>query len=240
MARAQSHLNFAQLAAGLVLVASATAGCQGNRSELPPVHVIHNMDFQQRFDAQERNDFFEDGRAMRQPPQGVVAFGRKSTLKDPDLLRADSHMYTGKNAAGKFVDALPKALESRLSGGELIARGEARYNIYCSPCHGETGRGDGMAVRKAGSFKVNPVSYHQKRLRPMQLGYFFNVITEGKATMLPYASQIPVEDRWAIAAWVRTLQTHGTEMGWEDEPPGAVASDDKKPAKKPAKKGKGK
>ena len=207
----------ALIASGLALTAITALGCKGNTSELPPVHVFQNMDFQQRFDAQERNDFFEDGRAMRLPPEGVVAYGQKSTAKDPHLLKADPHMYTGRNAAGKFVDALPKQLENQLQDGSLIARGEERYNIYCAPCHGETGRGDGMAVRKSGGFKVNPPSYHQKKFQPMQLGYFYKVITEGQGTMLPYASQIPVEDRWAIAAWVRTLQKHGKAKGWDDE-----------------------
>jgi mono/diheme cytochrome c family protein len=225
-----ARFNYKTIAAGLLLVATAT-GCKGNRSELPPVHIIQNMDFQQRYDAQERNDFFEDGRAMRQPPEGVVAFGSSSTAKDPHLLKADPHMYTGRDASGKHVDALPKSLEPGLKDGSLLARGEDRYNIFCAPCHGETGRGDGMAVRKAGAFKVNPPSYHQAKMRPLQLGYLYRVINEGKGTMLPYAAQIPVEDRWAIAAWVRTLQKHGEKMNWQDDVPAAPESDDKKEGK---------
>ena len=196
-------------AAGL----AAVAGCQGNRSDLPPVHIIQNMDFQARFDAQEQNDFFKDvdcadainhdckGRAMRPPVPGTVAVGH---LKD------DDELYRGRGADGRLLDRLPASMAL---GSELLARGEQRYNIYCQPCHDQTGNGKGIATRRGGGFSVAPANLNDPRLRAMPLAYFYDVIANGKGTMLPYAAQIPVQDRWAIAAWVRTLQAARTEEG---------------------------
>ncbi len=86
---------------------------------------------------------------------------------------------------------------------ELLARGQERFQIFCSPCHGRTGRGDGMIVQRG--FKA-PSSYHVDRLRAMPIGYFYDVITNGFGAMADYSAQVPPADRWAIAAYVRTLQ----------------------------------
>jgi len=214
-------------------VLAGVAGCQGNRSDAPPVHIIQNMDDQHRFDAQEPNDFFYGvdcaeeaaadaaaeaeaieagehpphrvktcyGRAMREPPAGTVARGH---LKD------DDHLYRGRGADDRLADSLPVQIEM---SRDLLVRGEERYNIYCQPCHDYSGNGQGIATQRGGGFKVAPPSYHIDRLRAMPLGYFFKVMTDGQGTMLSYASQIPVEDRWAIAVWVRTLQVSRTKGG---------------------------
>jgi mono/diheme cytochrome c family protein len=86
---------------------------------------------------------------------------------------------------------------------EVINRGQERYRIFCAMCHGETGQGDGMIVRRG--FR-QPPSYHEDRLRQARVGYFFRVITEGYGAMPPYRTQVPVQDRWAIAAYIRALQ----------------------------------
>ena len=216
-------------AMGLALAAISFSACQGNRSELPPVHLIQNMDFQQRYDPQERNDFFADHRAQRPEVDGTVAYGRSIGTPDPDMLRADDAYYRGRGANGRLVDDLPKQVQEQF-GADLLKRGEERYNIYCSVCHGETGRGDGMAVRRAGAFKVPPPSYHQDKYRAMPIGHFYKVINEGQGTMLSYAAQVPVEDRWAIAAWVRVLQTHGKNNQWDDSPEALAAAKVAKPA----------
>ncbi len=199
-------------AVSLIAVAGL-AGCQGNRSDLPPVHLVHNMDFQARYDAQEQNDFFKDvdcadalnntcmGRAMRPPVPGTVAVGQ---LKD------DDELYRGRGPDGRLLDRLPASI---VLGNELLARGEQRYNIYCQPCHDQSGGGKGIATRRGGGFSVAPANLHDPRLRAMPLAYFYDVIANGKGTMLPYAAQIPVHDRWAITAWVRTLQAARTEEG---------------------------
>ncbi|MCA9692864.1 MAG: cytochrome c [Myxococcales bacterium] len=220
------------LVAGVALVAVAGA-CQGNWGEEPPVHIWHNMDFQNRFDAQEANDFYYDidcleesqaqaeaiekahevgthyrvpnprcyARAMRKPPEGTVAVGH---------LKNDDHLYQGRDLSGRLVDELPPTVPLT---PELLDRGEARYNIYCQPCHDYVGSGDGIVARRGGGFPAKqPANFHTPELRAMPLGYFFHVITNGQGTMMPYAAQIPVEDRWAIAVWVRTLQQSRTTL----------------------------
>ena len=84
-----------------------------------------------------------------------------------------------------------------------MARGQQRFNIYCSPCHGRTGLGDGMVVRRG---YRRPPSLHQDRLRNAPVGHFFDVMTNGFGAMPDYAAQIKAEDRWAIAAYIRALQ----------------------------------
>jgi hypothetical protein len=169
------------------------------------------MDFQQRFDAQEVNEFFKDvdcanahnphtceGRADRLPVGGTVAVGQ---------LRDDDELYRGRGPDGRLLDRLPGAIKL---GPELMARGEERYNIYCQPCHDYTGGGQGIATRRGGGFSVAPKNLNEPNIRAMPLGHFFDVITNGKGTMQSYAAQIPVHDRWAITVWVRALQVART------------------------------
>jgi mono/diheme cytochrome c family protein len=188
---------------GLALASLALTGCWGNRSEKPPVHIIWNMDFQDKWDPQEPAEFFADKRAARPEVEGTVARG---FLKDDDLL------WRGRDFDGRFADRLPDGMKLDAA---LLERGHERYDIYCAPCHDQSGRGQGPATLRGGGFKVAPANLHQERLVPMPLGYFYDVITNGKMpNMFPYAAQIPVEDRWAIAAWVRALQLHGKDKGW--------------------------
>jgi mono/diheme cytochrome c family protein len=172
---------------GLSLVA-----CRGNKSSDPPVHLIQNMDFQQSYKPQEANPWFLDGRAVRPLPANTVANGG---------LKVDKAYNEGRGDNGRLLDGLPAGLELN---DALLARGQARYDIYCAPCHAKSGYGDGIVVARG--LKVPPPSYHTANLKAMPLGYFYEVITKGKGTMMPYAAQIPVDDRWAIAAWVRVLQ----------------------------------
>ena len=137
-----------------------------------------------------QSSFFGDDRSARPIVPGTVARGR---LNDDVLL------YTGKvNAGGADADIFPFAVTA-----DTLARGQERFNIYCSPCHGRTGQGDGMVVRRG---YRRPPSYHQDRLRSAPVGHFFDVITNGFGAMPDYAAQITAEDRWAIVAYVRALQ----------------------------------
>ena len=133
--------------------------------------------------------FFADGSGMRPFPVNTVARG---------TLREDSHFFTGRLADGSMATELPMPMTRT-----LLKRGQERFNIYCTPCHGQVGEGRGMVVRRG--YK-QPVSYHEERLRQVPIGYFFDVMTNGFAVMPSYAPQIPPEDRWAIAAYIRALQ----------------------------------
>jgi mono/diheme cytochrome c family protein len=132
--------------------------------------------------------FFGDERSARPLVPGTVARGQ---------LRDDTLLYTGK-VGDKDADVFPFAIDAK-----VMARGQERFNIHCSPCHGRTGQGDGMVVRRG---YRRPPSFHQDRLRDAPVGHFFDVITAGFGAMPDYAAQIKVEDRWAIVAYVRALQ----------------------------------
>ncbi len=133
--------------------------------------------------------FFPDGRSERQLVEGTVARGH---------LEEDTALYTGKGPDGKPVEAFPFPVTR-----EVLERGEDRFNVYCAPCHGRLGKGDGMIARRG---YRQPPSYHTDRLRKAANGYIFDVITNGFGAMPDYAAQIPVRDRWAIVSYVRALQ----------------------------------
>jgi mono/diheme cytochrome c family protein len=144
---------------------------------------------QPRYEAYEPSTFFADGTSSRQPVAGTIARGE---------LRADLAYFTGKTAEGKDTDVFPMKVDR-----ELIELGRERYLIYCSPCHGRVGDGRGMVVRRGFS---PPPTFHTEYLRKIPVGHIYNVITNGYGAMYSYAARVPVRHRWAIAAYVRTLQ----------------------------------
>ena len=186
----------------VVVVSMALTSCRGSYSKKPPVHPQQNMDQQKRIDPQEPSSLFKDGRGMRLPPKGTVA----STMADDDIhLQADDHLYRGK-VAGKFVAILPSKDERGKPlalNDSLLKRGKERYGIYCTPCHDGAGTGAGIVVQRGMS---RPPSLHEKRIRQMPIGEFYNVITNGVRNMPAYGPQILVRDRWAIATYIRALQ----------------------------------
>lgn len=179
------------------LLLAVLPACRGMRSHKPPIHFNPNMDNVSRVEAQEPAAFFADGRGMRPQVEGTVARGE---------LRADTHLYAGQDASGAWVDALPAALTL---SHDFVDRGRARYGIYCTPCHGDAGLENGGVVPQraalGGTAWAIP-SLHGPRQRGYAIGQLFDVITNGFNTMPGYAAQIPVEDRWAIATYVRALQ----------------------------------
>jgi len=171
---------------GLALVLSS---CRGQTSEKPPIHPNLNMDYTVSFKPQEENAFFADGRAMRTPVEGTVARGQTNL---------DTEYYEGKTATGNLVPTIPVEVTR-----EMLERGKDRYEVFCTPCHGGTGAGDGLVISRG---YVPPQTYHQDRLRNVEDGYIYDVIANGIRNMPAYRRQIPVDDRWAIVAYVRALQ----------------------------------
>lgn len=164
------------LLAGAVLLPLLLAGCRQDMHDQP------------RYKPLGKSDFFDDQRASRPLVAGTVARGQ---------LHEDAAFYQGKQGQA-FVAAFPLPVDAA-----LVARGRQRFGIYCTPCHGQTGHGDGMVVKRG---YRRPPSFHQDRLRREKPGYFFDVITNGFGSMPDYAAQIPPADRWAIVAYVRALQ----------------------------------
>lgn len=170
-----------------------------------------DMQDQPRYKTYKKSDFFADHRGSRDSVPGTVARGQ---------LRDNKAFYTGKidnpnlNAAVETTtDASGNTLVSSFPNDidefpvpvneELVERGRQRYEIYCIVCHGPVGNGDGMVVRRG---FPKPPTYHDDRLRNAPVGHFFDVMTNGWGKMNSYAFQIQPADRWAIVAYIRTLQ----------------------------------
>ena len=160
----------------LLLFLSATAGCR------------RDMFVQPKSDPLAASQFFSDGADSRPIPPHTVARG------DLDIDQAFYTGMLGTNLVTTFPIHLTRA---------VLQRGRQRYDIYCMPCHGVTGDGDGIVVQRG--FPAPP-SYHIDRLRDAPVGHFFDVMTRGYGVMYPYASRVPPADRWAIVAYIRALQ----------------------------------
>jgi mono/diheme cytochrome c family protein len=194
-------------AAVLAMALAGVAGCRGVSSEDPPILLERNMYDQERYNPESYSQFFPDHRTMRTPVEGTIARDRYED--DPEVatgLLADKSGY---------VLAVPPQIVQRSGGMErFVARGQERFNIYCAPCHGQTGDGKGMVPCKrdkptdpceSRGFAPLP-SYQDPRLRQMPDGQVFATITHGVRTMPAYGPQIPTADRWAIVSYVRDLQ----------------------------------
>lgn len=175
----------------LLILASALTGCglrpSGNTT---PLQVHPDMDSQPKFKAQSASTFFADGRANRPAVPGTIAQGH---------LNEDDAMATGKDASGNLIRNPMPVTEA------LLKRGQERFNINCAACHGRLGDGNG-AVKTRSYGALAPANLNDTRLREIADGHIFDVITNGIRTMQPLGGNIPVEDRWAITAYVRALQ----------------------------------
>src|SRR5271166_5948696 len=160
----------------ILLPLLALAGCRQDMHDQP------------RYKPLAATDFFGDRRSARPPVDGTVARGH---------LRLDAARYTGK-AGGQDVDEFPFPITKA-----DLERGQARFNIYCSPCHSRIGDGNGMVVRRG--FR-QATSYHIDKLLKAPVGHFFDVMTNGFGAMPSYGSRIEPDDRWRIAAYIRVLQ----------------------------------
>jgi mono/diheme cytochrome c family protein len=190
----------------LVLASSvfvSLMGVRGTISDRRPLMIVPDMVVQPRYHGQDESPFFKDGREMRTPPSGTVAFGGADYESDagsprlnPGFLQEDDRYYRGKEGTA-WVTKIPVKLDM-----ELLRRGQQRYDIFCAPCHGATGSGNGLMVQY-GLVGVATITDAFHALVPD--GEYFNVITNGKGRMLGYGAQIKVVDRWAIVAYIRAL-----------------------------------
>ncbi len=164
-------------------------------SPLPRLMVVFDMDNQDRYKTQRESPLFADGRAMRAPPAGTVA--RDEIVGEP--------LYTAGHVDSVWTETFPRPLDDG-----TLARGRARYDIYCAPCHGLAGAGDGMIARRADFLMEGtwtpPTDLRSAAVRERPVGHLYNTIANGIRNMPAYGPQIPVDDRWAIVAYVRALQ----------------------------------
>jgi mono/diheme cytochrome c family protein len=211
------------LACTCVLLLMLVTGCRRDMQDQPKMKPYRG------------SSFFADGLSSRQPVPGTIPRG---------FLRSDTVLFTGKkektgqatqptanpatnaNTAGSAstnsnanaypddTDTFPFPITE-----QTVQHGRERYEIFCSVCHGLTGYGDGMIVRRG--FR-RAASFHDDRLRQAPVGHFFDAITNGWGAMPPYASQIPVQDRWAIIAYVRALQLSQQKTAQSASVPGSL------------------
>jgi mono/diheme cytochrome c family protein len=167
------HFALRGIVAGCLLL---MAGCRQDMHDQP------------KFRPYRANPFFADGRSARPLVEGVVARGD---------LQEDEHLYKGREN-GAPATTFPFPITK-----EVLLRGQERFNIYCSPCHGQLGNGEGMIVQRG---LKHPPSFHEARLREAAPGYFFTVISNGFGVMFDYADRVAAKDRWAIIAYIRALQ----------------------------------
>jgi mono/diheme cytochrome c family protein len=162
--------------------------CAGALAFLPLIACRRDMQDEPRYKPLAASEFFSDGRSARPMVEGTVARGH---------LEIDEARYTGK-IAGEDIDQFPIPIAK-----EDIERGQTRFNIYCTPCHGRLGDGNGMVVLRG--FR-QPPSYYSDRLVHAPVGHYFDVITNGFGAMPSYASRVQSDDRWRIVAYIRALQ----------------------------------
>lgn len=174
----------------LLVVFAGGAACRRDMQDQPKMKPYRS------------SSFFGDGLSSRPPVEGTIPRG---------YLRSDKELYTGKKSASSVspapsttspyaddTDTFPFPITA-----EIVQRGRERYEIFCTACHGKTGYGDGMIVRRG--FR-QAASFHDDRLRQAPVGHFFDAITNGWGAMPSYSAQVPVRDRWAIIAYIRALQ----------------------------------
>ncbi|AIE85552.1 ABC-type Fe3+ transport system protein [Fimbriimonas ginsengisoli Gsoil 348] len=176
MAKTTSHISRALALGSLAIF---VAGCNTDMWRQP------------RHEPLDASEFFADGAANRPLVPGSIPRGH---------LREDAPFFTGIQD-GHWVDKLPMPVTA-----DLIKRGQDRFRIYCTPCHGQLGDGNGMISKRGFALRRPPGNYHTDRLRKMPVGHFYDVITNGYGAMYSYASRIEPQDRWAVVAYIRALQ----------------------------------
>lgn len=195
---------------GLFLVGLfAVAGFRGQKSSEPPIEIFPDMDHQPKVKSQVPSEFFADNRGNRLPVAGTVPIGYEAPQSKGNPFPDEGKYRTVRFSAGtdylntgrfgaQWGTGIPVPVTA-----ELMQRGRERYQIFCAVCHGASGGGNGVAGQYG---LVAIASYHQDRLRQMADGEIYNTIVHGKNTMLGYGDRIPLDDRWAIVAYVRALQ----------------------------------
>lgn len=183
------------LATGALLPFACAYKARHTPSSLPRIHLLQDMDNQPKYKAQSVSPLFADGRAARQPVPGTVARGG---------LAGDDWFHRGLKD-GEWATTNPVEITPG-----VLSRGQERFGIYCSPCHGLSGYGDGIVAKRADRLQegtwVPPSNLHDEAIRTRQDGHLYNTINHGIRTMPGYGSQLSETDRWAVVAYIRALQ----------------------------------
>jgi mono/diheme cytochrome c family protein len=211
----------------VIAIVVSAFGFRGSKSELPPIEIIPDMDHQAKVKYQASSEFFADSRGARMPVKGTVPMGFEipatpavNGAKPARLAFTSGLGYYDTGKVGDFYgDGLPAEItgDSSVFNEEFIKRGEQRYNINCAICHGTSGNGKGVTskygILTAYNFQqpgnLDPANAAAYRAD----GAIFDVITNGKGLMGSYGGNITLRDRWAIVAYIRSLQLAAKESG---------------------------
>jgi len=196
----------------VVAVGVGIAGRRGRLSRNPPIEVFPDMDRQSKLRPEQPNGFFPNGLSSQLPPRGTVARSEPlPTVNGPVYDFEDAPVNTGRvTGTTNFVEINPLPVT-----GQLLQRGRERFTIYCTPCHGALG--DGNGINKKLGVMPAVTSLQDKRIVEMADGEIFNTITFGKGLMGAHGPLVPVADRWAIVAYLRALQL--SQLGSVDDLP---------------------
>lgn len=181
---------FLMLLGLLILAVMVIAGKRGDLSRKPPIYIFPDMDRQAKLRPQKDFGWFQDGRSSRLPVMGTIARGARYEVSPETTGRIPN--------TTNFVETIPVPVTE-----QLMARGRERFQIYCLPCHGGQGNGQGVVTKFGLTIIAN---LHDPRIVQMPDGEIFNTITYGKGQMGAYGAQVEIEDRWAVIAYLRALQ----------------------------------
>lgn len=192
---------FLLIFAALILIVVGVAGRRGEFTRNRPIQIIPDMKRQLKLRPQTANSFFASGLSSQLPQPGTISQEKPLLVAGKEVYSfEDSPVNTGRaTGTTNFIEVNPLPVT-----GQLLARGHRQFNIYCSPCHGQTGEGNGI-TKKIGAMAI-VANLHDKRIVELADGEIFNTASNGKGVMQGYAPQISREDRWAIIAYLRTLQ----------------------------------
>ena len=197
------------------------AGKRGTLSRKTPIYIFPDMKRQLKLRPQTPNDFFENGVSSQLPPAGTVARSKTTMVGEQTVYPyEDSPVFTGHvSGTTNFVETNPFPVTA-----QLLKRGQERFNIYCSPCHGR--EADGNGITKKLGVMMTVANLQDPRIVKFTDGEIFYVITNGRNTMGAYGPNVPAEDRWAIIAYLRALQL--SHLGTIDDVPEAERGNLKK------------
>ena len=190
------------------------AGFRGHLSRKPPIEIFPDMNRQLKLRPQQPNGFFANGISSQLPPPGTIARSAPiQTVNGAVYPYEDAPVNTGRvTGTTNFIATNPLPVTAK-----LLERGHERFDIYCAPCHGALGDGNGI-TKKLGLMPA-VANLQDKRIVEMTDGEIFNAVTHGKNLMGAYGPMVPVEDRWAIIAYLRALQL--SQLGSADDLPAA-------------------
>ena len=194
-------LSILLIGAAIGVAVFGTLGLQGKMSRKPPMELFPDMDRQAKLRPMEPNHFFANGVSSQLPPAGTVARSQPIETASGAVYRfEDSPVNTGRiTGTTNFIETNPLAVNAA-----LIQRGRDRFDIYCAPCHGRTGDGNGI-TKKIGVMPA-VANLHDKRIVEMADGEIFNTVSNGKGLMGAAGPLLPTEGRWAVIAYLRALQ----------------------------------